>query len=113
MGPCYSISHPCCLKIICRGHLHPFPMPLGAALNSDWKSCGGEWASENHLRQNAETQLVPDEGRYQCPGNRALSLDEITGGPRAQKLSATADQGWWPGAWTELLGLNFDHRMCP
>ena len=56
---------------------------------------------------------MPDEGRYQCPGNRALSLDEITGGPRAQKLSATADQGWWPGAWTELLGLNFDHRLCP
>jgi len=56
---------------------------------------------------------VPDEGRYQCPGNGALSLDEITGGPRAQKLSATPDQGWWPGAWTELFALNLDGGLCP
>lgn len=44
-------------------------------------------------------------------GTQAQMKSQV--GRGLQKLSAITDQGLWPGAWTELLGLNLYHRLCP
>lgn len=121
----FSIFHPCWLKIICRGPCIPSPGHSELPSTQTGRAVVGSGLLETTWgRMQGDAGELPDEGRYQCPGNGAPSLDEIIGGPRAQAVChhwpgmAAWGMDWvawlkpWPWAVSLKLGMEAAQTTC-